>query len=224
MSLSSTMTAKAQELSSLEHGKLSATVEAIGFLILAQRKGDSLSPQSLNRKQFMCVHSLSCVWLLTTPRTVAHQAPLSMGLSRQENWSGLPCPPLGNLPNPGIKPEALTSLALEGEFFTTSATWETQVHVVWLHLTLTTVLEVCYHSHWRQYCWCPTCIPRVLTVITHVNCILLQVPALFCLRRSLQLHRTARTAAELSPEVALNHIEWCSINKYLSNTWKISTW
>ena len=50
MSLSSTMTAKAQKLSNLEHGKLSATVEATGFLILAQKKGDSLSPQSLNRK------------------------------------------------------------------------------------------------------------------------------------------------------------------------------
>ena len=38
-----------------------------------------------------------------TPRTVAHQAPLCMGFSRQEYWSGLPCPPPGDLPNPGIK-------------------------------------------------------------------------------------------------------------------------
>ena len=38
-----------------------------------------------------------------TPRTVAHQAPLSMGFSRQEYWSGLPCPPPGDLPDPGIK-------------------------------------------------------------------------------------------------------------------------
>ena len=36
--------------------------------------------------------------------TVAHQAPLSLGFSRQEYWSGLPCPPLGDLPNPGIEP------------------------------------------------------------------------------------------------------------------------
>ena len=42
-----------------------------------------------------------------TPWTVAHQAPLSMGDSRQEYWSGLPLPPLGHLPNPGIKPESL---------------------------------------------------------------------------------------------------------------------
>ena len=56
--------------------------------------------------------------------TAACQAPLSMGFSRQEYWSGLPCPPPGYLPDPGIKPASLMSPALAGEFFTTSATWE----------------------------------------------------------------------------------------------------
>ena len=51
-------------------------------------------------------------------------APLSMGFSRQENGSGLPCPPPGDLPNPGIEPESLMSPALVGGFFTTSITWE----------------------------------------------------------------------------------------------------
>ena len=46
---------------------------------------------------------LSCVRLFATPRTVACQAPLSMGFSRHEHWSGLPCPPPGDLPDPGIK-------------------------------------------------------------------------------------------------------------------------
>ena len=46
----------------------------------------------------------SLVQLFMTPWTVAHQAPLSMGFSRQEYWSGLPCPPPGDLPNPGIEP------------------------------------------------------------------------------------------------------------------------
>ena len=45
-----------------------------------------------------------CVRLFVTPWTVAHQAPLSMGFPRQEYWSGLPCPPPGDLPNPGIRP------------------------------------------------------------------------------------------------------------------------
>ena len=61
------------------------------------------------------------------PWTVAHQAPLSTGFSRQEYWSGLPFPPPGALPNPGIEPGSLESPALAGEFFTTSATWEALV-------------------------------------------------------------------------------------------------
>ena len=65
----------------------------------------------------------SHVWLFTTSWTVACPAPLSMGFSRQEYWSGLPCPPSGDPPDPGIKPSSLTS-ALESRFFTTSANWE----------------------------------------------------------------------------------------------------
>ena len=57
---------------------------------------------------------------------VAHQAPLSMEFSRPVYWSGLPHPPPGGLPKPGIEPLFLASPALVGGFFTTSATWETQ--------------------------------------------------------------------------------------------------
>ena len=53
--------------------------------------------------------------------TVAHQAPLSMGVSRQEYWSGLPFPSPGGLPDPEFEP---TSLALAGRFLTISVTWE----------------------------------------------------------------------------------------------------
>ena len=55
---------------------------------------------------------------------VARQAPLSMGFFSQEYWSGMPCPPPGDLPNPGIEPTSLMSPALAGGSFTTSATWE----------------------------------------------------------------------------------------------------
>ena len=56
---------------------------------------------------FFCVPScFSCVQLLATPWTVAHQAPLSLEFSRQEYWSGLPCPPPGDLSNPGIEPRS----------------------------------------------------------------------------------------------------------------------
>ena len=85
-----------------------------------------------------CLHAqlLSHVQLLVTPWTtrvhqvvlvahpVAHQAPLSIGFSRQEYWSELACPPPGDLPDPGIELASLTSPALAGKFFTTSATWE----------------------------------------------------------------------------------------------------
>ena len=66
----------------------------------------------------------SHVQLFATPWTVAHQAPLSQGFSRQVYWSGLPCLPPGGLPNPGIEPVYLKSPALAGRFFTTSTTWE----------------------------------------------------------------------------------------------------
>ena len=67
----------------------------------------------------------SHVQLFVTLWTVACQASLSMGFSMQECWSGVPCPPPGDLPNPGIKATSLMSPALAGGFFTTSATWET---------------------------------------------------------------------------------------------------
>ena len=70
----------------------------------------------------------SCFQLFATLWTVARQAPLSMGFCRQKYWSGLPCPPPGDLPEPGIEPESLVSPALAGGFFTTSATWEAQVY------------------------------------------------------------------------------------------------
>ena len=55
------------------------------------------------------VKSLSRVRLFATLGTVACEDPLSMGFSRQEYWRGLPCPPPGDLPNPGIEPMSLTA-------------------------------------------------------------------------------------------------------------------
>ena len=55
---------------------------------------------------------------VVTPNTVAYQSPMSRVFSRQEYWSGLPLPTLGDLPNPGIKPASPVSHALAGGFFT----------------------------------------------------------------------------------------------------------
>ena len=67
---------------------------------------------------------LSCVRLHMTPWTMVHQAPLSMGFSRQEHWVGLQCPPPGDLPKPGIEP---VSPASAGGFFTTEPPWKPRV-------------------------------------------------------------------------------------------------
>ena len=86
--------------------------------------------------------SLSHVWLIATPWTVARQAPLSMRFPlRQEYWSGLPFPSPGDLPNPGLEP---TSPALAGGFFTTEpkngseVKWKSLNHV-WLFVTPWTI-------------------------------------------------------------------------------------
>ena len=68
---------------------------------------------SLSRIPCVCMLSLfSHVRLCVTLWTAARQAPLSVGFSRQESWSGLLCPPPGDLPNPGIKPASLTSICI----------------------------------------------------------------------------------------------------------------
>ena len=70
----------------------------------------------------LCVPSLfSCIRLFATLWTVACQALLSMGFPRQEYWNGLPFPPPGDLPDPGMEPTspASPSPALAGSFFTT---------------------------------------------------------------------------------------------------------
>ena len=71
-----------------------------------------------------CVLShFSRVRLFATLRTVARQAPLSTGFSRQNYLDGLPFPPPGDLPNPGTERACLLSPALAAGFFTTRATW-----------------------------------------------------------------------------------------------------
>ena len=87
----------------------------------------------------------SHIQLCAILRTVAHQAPLSKEFSRQEYWSGLPCPPPGDLPDPGIKPVSLTPLALAGRFFTTSTTWEASIS-----LGGQQTVELLYHLLWKS--------------------------------------------------------------------------
>ena len=80
---------------------------------------------SLTSTTCACAKLFSRAWLFATPWTVALQVPLSMGFSRQEYWSGLPCPSPGDLPYPGTEPASLIPPSLAGGFFSTSTTWAT---------------------------------------------------------------------------------------------------
>ena len=83
-----------------------------------------------------CMSIMCCAKLLQSCPTLCNPvdhslgSPLSMGFSRQEYWSGWPCPPPGHLPNPGIEFMSLMSLALGGGFFTTSTNREARMSVI----------------------------------------------------------------------------------------------
>ena len=76
------------------------------FIIMKQKQHKCLLSLKRNMKGIKW-KSFSHVQLFATPWTVAHQAPLSLEFSRQEYWSGLPCPAPGDLPNPGVEPRSL---------------------------------------------------------------------------------------------------------------------
>ena len=85
--------------------------------------------KSDTKKCILCARMRACmlshfnhVWLFATLWTIASQAPRFMGFCRQEYWSGLPCRPPGDLPDPKIKSASLTSSTLADGFFTTSVT------------------------------------------------------------------------------------------------------
>ena len=85
-----------------------------------------------------------------TPWTVAHQAPLSMGFSRQEYWSGLPCPYPGNLPDPGIKPRSPTLQAdsLLFELPRKQNQTAADIDVELGQLVVASLAKLCSHGGW----------------------------------------------------------------------------
>ena len=108
-----------------------------------------LSPNS----DFVCAlhaKSLQSCPIFANPQTGAHQAPPSVEFSRQEYWSGLPCPPPGDLPDSGIEP---WSPALTGRFFTAASPGKTWVYPGSArsapHLTQILVLSPCFLSRHR---------------------------------------------------------------------------
>ena len=96
----------------------------------------------MDTNAFYCYITTMLICLFATPWTVVFQAPLSMGFFRQQYWSGLPFPSLGDLPNPGITPTSLTSPAMASQFFTTSVTWEAHITTMCV-LVAQSCLTVC---------------------------------------------------------------------------------
>ena len=94
--------------------------EVLPMLLIGYKSG---VPMTHSLHAYIIRH-FSCVWLFATPWAVTLQSPLSMGFSRQEHWSGLSCPPPGDLPDPEVKLASLMSPTLAGRFFATSAIWD----------------------------------------------------------------------------------------------------
>ena len=84
----------------------------------------------------MCVQLLSRVRLFANPWTAARHVPRSMEFSRQEYWSGLPFPDLGDLPDPGIKLTSAEALALASRFFITEQPGNDQISLNYLEIQL----------------------------------------------------------------------------------------
>ena len=85
--------------------KVKEESEKVGLKLNIQKTKIMVS-SSIIHSFIISFQSLICVQLFVTQWTTAHQAPLSMGFSRQEHWSGLPFPSPGDLPDPGIKPRS----------------------------------------------------------------------------------------------------------------------
>ena len=100
------------------HVDLRDTVPSTAVLRYKTHLGSRLCAHVCVLSHFSCAQLFAILW------AVAHQAPLSMGFSRHEYWSGLPCLPPGDLSYPEIGLRSLLSPALAGRFFTTRATWE----------------------------------------------------------------------------------------------------
>ena len=103
-------------------------LSSVGFMSICvgvstgqENEGSLLLKRKVQKEVCACQVTSVLPDSLVTPWTVALQAPLSIGFSRQECWSGLPCPPPGHLLDSGA---CLLSPALAGRFFTTTTTWE----------------------------------------------------------------------------------------------------
>ena len=107
-------------------------------------------------KKYMCecmLSRFSRIQVCATQWTIARQAPLSMGFSRQAYWSGLPCPPPQDLPNPGIESTSLMSPALAGRLFIYYRDSCIMFYINTPHISVKPVLPLCHFMVTLQQIW-----------------------------------------------------------------------
>ena len=116
----------------------------------------------------MCAQSLSRVWLFAKLWTIACQATLSMGFSRQEYWGGLLFPPPGNLPDPGIEPTSPPSPVLAGRLFTSEPHGKPNLYMRHLLIKKYKIYREVENKNWKkiynknsEYMYCEYLIPSV---------------------------------------------------------------
>ena len=157
----------------------------------------------------VAVQSLSHVRLFVTPWPVAHQAPLSMGFSRQGYWSGLPCPPPGDLPRPGLKP---ASPALQADSLPLSRLGSPVLKDAWFYPH---IWKVGYHS-WLCPCHPHSCVEATLewaylrrafrgVIIQNEVLGWVLIPPHWCSHQKGTPRDREDTAAEERPAEALEH-------------------
>ena len=139
---------------------------------------------NFNLKVKVKVKSLSPVWLFVILWTVAYQASLSMGFSRQEYWSGLPCPSPKDLPDPGIEPG---SPALEADALTSepcmSFKWDN-----WLRILFSLCLITKVNKFLLFLFWCCLAAQSCLTLCDPKDCSMPGFPVLHQLPELTQTH------------------------------------
>ena len=108
------------------------------YLSLSCKEIYDITHLPVHSKRHCCLVAKLCLALFVAPWTVAHQAPLSMEISRQEYWSGLSFPLPGDLPNPGTE---FTSPELAGEFFTTELSRKPIVIMAYINAKLISYMK-----------------------------------------------------------------------------------
>ena len=127
------------------------------FIFLSNNLKIINSPQlNSSWSSFTSTHVCSVVSASATPWTVAGLAPLSMGFFRQEYWSGLPCSPPGDLPDPGIEFTSPASPALAHRFSTTEPPGKPHKHE-------TAFLNLCVYLFWPVPCFYCSHSPRTMS-------------------------------------------------------------